>query len=164
MTNIIGSDSVTAVDVSEVQAKIELLKTKIEGAIRKVRDDRKDNRKKATYVKLSVILLSGIATVLLGLQLPNLTLPFKNIAFVLTALVTVLNALEPFFNFRALWVEHEIALWKFYRLKDKTELYLAGNRIENISIEKVNSFQVEYESIWNDLSQSWINYRKQEKS
>jgi hypothetical protein len=88
----------------------------------------------------------------------------KDVAFVLTALVTVLNALEPFFNFRALWVEHEAALWKLRRLRNKLEYYTAGKKFENMSIAIINDFQSEYQTIWDDLSQSWINYRKQDKS
>jgi len=82
----------------------------------------------------------------------------------LTALITLLSALEPFFNFRALWVEHEIALWKFYRLRDKIDFYLAGNKPEKMSMEEIISFHAEFQTIWNDLSQSRFNYRKQEKS
>lgn len=151
-------------DNSKITAKIELVQSKINDAIKKVRATRQDNRRKASYIKLAATFCSGGATVLLGLKIPNLEPQLKDIAFVLTALITLLSALEPFFNFRALWIEHEVALWKFHRLKDKIEYWLAGNNHESMNMEDIDSFQNEFQTIWDDLSQSWINYRKQEKS
>jgi hypothetical protein len=95
--------------------------------------------------KLTVTACSAFATIFLGLKLPNLESQFKDAAFVLTALVTLLNALEPFFNYRALWVEHETALWKFYRLRDKIEYYMAGRSPELVEAEDLNNLHVEYQ-------------------
>ncbi|HEY9626636.1 MAG TPA: SLATT domain-containing protein [Coleofasciculaceae cyanobacterium] len=164
MTLNVENELESQANVTEIKAKVEYLRVKIEDAIRRVRISRKNNQTKASYIKVFIILLSGTATVLLGLQISGLQTQFKDIAFVLTALVTVLNALEPFFNFRALWIEHETALWKLYRLRNKIEYYTAGNEAENMSIEKIDGFQAEYQAVWDDLSQSWIAYRKQEKS
>lgn len=146
------------------QEKVDYLKTKVEDALQRAQNNRRANRRKASAIKIIITLLSGSATVLLGLQIPNLEPFFRDIAFVFTALVTVFTALEPFFNYRALWVEHEIALWKFYRLHDKIEYYLAGTLPEQMNTDKINGFYNEYQSIWDDLSKSWIGYRKQEKT
>jgi len=164
MTGNITSNSEIKADSSAITAKIELLQAKVDDAIKKVRGNRRDNRRKASLIKLTATFCSATATILLGLKVPNLESQFKDIAFVLIALITLLSALEPFFNFRALWVEHEIALWKFRRLRDKIEFYLAGNKPEKMSVDEINSFHAEFQTIWDDLSQSWINYRKQEKS
>ncbi|PSB27071.1 SLATT domain-containing protein [Stenomitos frigidus] len=164
MTSNIASNSEMKSDSSVITAKIELLQAKVDDAIKKVRGNRRDNRRKASLIKLTATFCSATATILLGLKVPNLESQLKDIAFVLTALITLLSALEPFFNFRALWVEHEIALWKFHRLRDKIEFYLAGNKPEKMSIDEINGFHAEFQIIWDDLSQSWINYRKQEKS
>jgi hypothetical protein len=144
--------------------KIDFLKKRIDDSLVRAKDNRQINRRKASYIKVVVTLFSATATILLGLQIANLDSLFKSIAFILTALVTTLSALEPFFNFRSLWVEHEIALWKFYRLRDKLEFYLAGISPEEANMDKINSFYNEFQSIWNDLSTSWVSYRKQDKS
>jgi hypothetical protein len=164
MTSNIKNEFEGKSEADELQVKIEYLQAKLEDAIKRVRSSRKNNQTKASLIKVSVVFFSGVATVLLGLQASNLQAQLKDVAFVLTALVTVLNALEPFFNFRSLWVEHEVALWKLRRLRNKLEYYTAGKKVENMSIEIINDFQTEYQSIWDDLSQSWINYRKQDKS
>jgi|GEM_PF-2750520 len=146
------------------QAKVALLQEKIDAALKKTRINMRENRKRASFIKLSVTTCSALATIFLGLKLPNLESQLKDAAFVLTALVTLLNALEPFFNYRALWVEHETALWKFHRLRDKIEYYMAGRSPDLVEADDLNNFHAEYQATWDDLSQSWINYRKQEKS
>jgi hypothetical protein len=148
----------------EIKAKIELIKLKVKNALEHVKYNRHHNRKKASFIKLTTTFCAAAATVLLGVESTGWEDIFKDIAIGLTATVTLLSALEPFFNFRALWVEHEVALWKFYRLDDKLEFYIAGNNSDTVDINTVNSFYVEYQSIWDELSQSWINYRKQENS
>jgi hypothetical protein len=156
--------SVVISNKSSNAGKIDLLKKKIDESITRVRENRRSNRRKASYIKVIITLFSATATILLGLQIQSLDSLFKSVAFVLTALVTTLSALEPFFNFRSLWVQHEAALWKFYRLRDKLEFYLAGITPEEASTEKINGFYNEFQSIWNELSTSWLNYRKQDKS
>lgn len=131
-----------------------LLQEKIDAALKKTRINMRENRKRASLIKLTVTACSAFATILLELKLPNLESQFKDAAFVLTALVTLLNALEPFFNYRALWVEHETALWKFHRLRDKIEYYMAGRSPELVEAEDLNS--AEYQAIWDNLSQSWV--------
>ncbi|MFM7235725.1 MAG: SLATT domain-containing protein [Cyanobium sp.] len=104
---------------SECIRKVELLQSYLEESIKDIRRKRKMNRQRATFIKLLILCLSGGATVLLGLDIGmNAQLPMKNLAFAFTASVTVLNALEPFFNYRALWVEHERANASLYQLKD----------------------------------------------
>jgi hypothetical protein len=109
---------------------------------------------------VTTIALSGLATILLGLQIVGFEKYFKEIAFVLGALVTLLNALEPFFNFRALWVEHERAQANFHRLKDKISFYLVGADAEKLSLEKLEDIHDEYQKIWIRLSSAWIEYRR----
>ena len=144
--------------------KIEFLKKRIDDSLTRAQNNRRNNQRKASFIKITVTLFSATATVLLGLQIQNLDSLFKSVAFILTALVTTLSALEPFFNFRALWVEHETALWKFHILRDKLEFYLAGITPEEANPDKINGFHNEYLSIWNELNKSWISHRKQDKS
>jgi hypothetical protein len=163
MVNAVG-DAENRNDKTALQSKVALLQEKIDAALKKTRINMRENRKRASLIKLTVTACSAFATIFLGLKLPNLESQFKDAAFVLTALVTLLNALEPFFNYRALWVEHETALWKFHRLRDKIEYHIAGRSPELVEAEDLNNFHAEYQAIWDDLSQSWINYRKQENS
>lgn len=87
-------------------------------------------------------------------------LPLKNLAFAFTAIVTVLNALEPFFNYRALWVEHERANASLYQLKDRLNFYVTGKEKTGLDISELEEFYAQYEQIWETLNQAWISQRQ----
>ena len=82
------------------------------------------------------------------------------VAFTLGAIVTVLNALEPFFNFRSLWVEHEEAVYRLYRLQDDFTFYLKGKQPKDLSQEKLEEFNQKYGQIWVDVSRRWLALRR----
>jgi len=157
-----GTSSITPVsnDTSELQAKAGWLKKRLEIAIDNVGQKRTRNQRRASFIKILMITFSSVATILLGLQMSGFEPIFGNIAFVLTSTVTFLTAIEPFFNYRALWVEHEQAKWKFYRLKDELDFYLEGTKPENMSQDKLEDLHQRYQDIWNRLSSSWIDHRQ----
>lgn len=145
-----------------VLEKAEWLKKNIHDSIEHVRNNRRLNQRRASTIKITSILLSGVVTILLGLQFVGFEKYFKDIAFTFGAIVTLINALEPFFNFRALWVEHELALANLYGLKDELEFYLAGTSPQNINTDTLFEFHKKYREIWVSLSTAWIRYRRGE--
>jgi uncharacterized membrane protein len=142
------------------QQKAAWLARKIKESIEDTRRNKKRNQNRASYIKIAIIFLSSAVTVLLGLQILGMEKSFKDIAFTLGAIVTLLNALEPFFNFRNLWIEHEVALASFHRLEDKLEFYMTGNDPSKLSLEEIESFHDEYQAIWRNFGKAWISYRK----
>ena len=81
---------------------------------------RRQNRWWASCIRIAAIVSSGGATLLLGLQIADHEAILNNGALFLVVLVTMLNAFEPYFNFRALWVEHELAIARFHRINKFT--------------------------------------------
>ena len=159
MTEKSSSDSNSST-VTAAQAKAGFLNKKIQAAMEDLRKNRRLNQRRASYIKVATILFSSVVTVLLGLQVTGFEKYFKDTAFTLGALVTLLNAVEPFFNYRALWVEHEAALANMYRLKDDVGFYLEGTPPSELSIERLEQFLQRYKEIWGTLNQNYIRYRK----
>jgi hypothetical protein len=89
---------------------------------------------------------------------------FKNIAFVFSASVTLLTALEPFFNFRSFWVEHEVAQGRFLGLRADLDFYLAGSDAKHRDETKLAGFHQTYQKIWDDLNTVWAENRRREKT
>jgi len=146
--------------VGETRHKVDLLQRFIKSSIDDVGRKRKVNQGRATIVKVLILCMSGGATVLLGLNLgPSTEVPLKNVAFALSSLVTVLNALEPFFNYRALWVEHERANAAFFQVKDRLEFYVTGRADSDLEMSQIDRFYGEYESAWSTLNQAWSQQR-----
>jgi predicted flap endonuclease-1-like 5' DNA nuclease len=158
-----GDEETTGTLQSSVtQEKANFLKNAIQESIVHINNKKRQNRRRASYIKVTTILLTSVATVLLGLQVTGLEKTFKDIAFAMGAVVTLLNALEPFFNFRALWIEHEVALADLHRLQDEFDFYLAGMEPKELKLEELKGFNKRFGEIWGNLNQAWIGYRKSE--
>jgi hypothetical protein len=106
--------------------KANWLNQRLDEAIARASAIKHTNRRRAGAIKIATMTFSSAITVLLGLDMAGLGSFFNPLALVLGGLVTLLNALDPFFNFRALWVEHEAALARFQHIKDQLGFLLAG--------------------------------------
>lgn len=142
------------------QAKTKWLQERIAFCIDYVGNHRRHNQRNATLVKIAAIVFAGAATILLGLKTPGLEGAFKDAAFVLTALTTTLASIEPFFNYRALWVEHERAKYRFHRLQDQLTFEVVGSDSSGLSIERLEWFHSKYQEIWVELSETWLSQRQ----
>lgn len=154
----LGSESAKV----EVRQKADYLLHQLDVSFKDLHKHRKDNRRNASVVKFATLLFSTIATVLLGIHFVGYEVSFKNVAFVFSALVTLLNALEPFYNFRSLWVEHELAIARLYRLKNDIDFYLIGKDDNEIEIDALQLFLNRYEDVWNSLNDNYIKFRRSE--
>jgi hypothetical protein len=109
-------------------------------------------------IKLLSLAISASATIILGLQ--DLTL-WAGLGFALVALVTVINAVEPFFNWRSRWVLAEEAQYRFYRVKDDLDYLVATRPKEQLQIEDLNEFYKRYQENWSKFSEEWLQNRRQ---
>ena len=155
MSDAVGSQA------TELQEKAEWLKAKVELSLEKVRQKRSRNKKRSSAVRFLALTLSAGATILLGLNISGFEASFKSVAFTFTALVTLISAVEPFFSFRALWLEHEEAIARLHRLQDGLSFYLSGKGPGDLSMEVLNDFKDQYQNIWEDLSNAWIRERRE---
>jgi len=141
------------------------------------------NKKRASFIKLATLIFSTTATILLGLKGLRAEDTFKNIAFMFSAAVTLLTALEPYFNFRSFWVEHEIAQSRFLGLRADLNFYMADiestdrdeeleksekiSRLEKLhqeKLKKLDELHLEYQKIWSELNNIWAENRRREKT
>ena len=162
-SNLSGTDRTldSTASKTDLREKIELLSEFVKSSIADVSKKRKLNQRRATAIKVMILCTSGGATILLGLNLDQtMEISVKNIAFTLTSLVTLLNALEPFFNYRALWVEHERANAAFFHLKDRMQFYSSGRTESTLEADQIEKFYTEYEQIWASLNQAWTTQRQ----
>lgn len=148
-------------DTDEIAAKAKKLEEWLKASIEYVDKKTRENKSRATTVRMATLSLSGLATLFLGLKLGG---GFQEIAvsvaFALTAIVTFLNALEPFFNFRALWVEHESAEAKFKKLYDDFRFYREGKKPEAMESAAIEQFYARYAEAWAELNEAWSRERK----
>src|SRR3954466_8440269 len=120
-------------------------------------DSRKDKfRRNASRIKLASLILAALSTVVLGIE----AIPARSsIALPLVASVTVLSALETFFNWRSRWVLMEEAQYRLNRLRDEIDYYLTVTQSEMVEREVIDRFFADQQLIWSDVSRRWIEFR-----
>ncbi|UNZ18645.1 SLATT domain-containing protein [Streptomyces sp. 891-h] len=112
----------------------------------------------ASVVKVAMLALSAASTVILGLQNLN---AWAGTAMACVALVTLLGAIEPFFNWRSRWVLMEEAQYRFQRLADDLEYRIASTAADELTFDQLNEIFGRYQAIWDDLSRTWLEHRRE---
>ena len=84
-----------------------------------------------------------ISTIILGLQTLN---AWTGAAFAFVAVVTTVNALEPFFAWRDRWVLMEETQYRFYRLRDELTYYIAATKPDHLDWSKLREVFDEHQS------------------
>lgn len=114
-------------------------------------------RQSSTVVKSLGLGMSAVSTIILGLQNLNF---WTGIGFVLVALLTVVNTLEPFFAWRSRWVLMEETQSRFYTLRDNLSFYLASTPVDQLDPARITAAFDEYQRIWGTLGERWLEYRR----
>ncbi|MGW2377585.1 MULTISPECIES: SLATT domain-containing protein [Kitasatospora] len=112
-------------------------------------------RRRASVIKMLTLALSAASTILLGLH------RWTDLAFASVALVTALAAAEPFFNWRSRWVLMEEAQYRFRRLADDLEYLVASTPADDLARPGLDAVFDRYQAVWEDLSRSWLEQRRE---
>ena len=76
------------------------------------------------------------------------------------ALITVVNAVEPFFNWRSRWVLAEEAQHGFYRLQEDLEYLIATCPPQDLKYEDLTKLYERYQNTWNRFGEKWLEQRQ----
>jgi len=115
---------------------------------------RDKHKYRALYLKLATAALAALATVLLGWQgAPALATPFKNLALVANALITVFAAYEAFFEPRKLWVRETAVLNALKDVQRDLDVELAGG---DLPAERLHSYQERVNGTLQASMDAWL--------
>jgi hypothetical protein len=119
------------------------------------------NRGRARLIYVMTVVLSTIATILLGVQVDVATgTEFKRYAFIIGAIVTLLNALDPFFNYRSSWTAYDQALADFYRIRTLLEYDLTGTNAAQLDPVKLDQYRDAHQAVWDRVQKIWRESRR----
>jgi len=114
-------------------------------------------RGRASAAKIALLALAAASTIVLGIPaIPNRTA----IALPMVALVTLVSALEPFFNWRSRWILMEETQYRLNRIRDEMDYYLVTTPAGDLDLDQLRRFFADQQDIWRDVSQRWIEFRK----
>ncbi|MFE0462997.1 DUF4231 domain-containing protein [Kitasatospora sp. NPDC058965] len=121
------------------------------------RTRKKRFRLASSALRLLTLTLSAASTVILGLQ--NLSF-WAGLAFALVAVVTLLGAVESFFNWRSRWILLEETQYRFRRLADDLEYLVASTPADALTHAQLKPLFDEYQAVWAQLGERWLAERR----
>jgi len=123
---------------------------------------RKKNKRWASALYVVTVILSSAVTILLGIQfkVPGVEGNLKQIAFVIGAIVTLLNAFDPFFNYRGSWAAYDEALSEFYRLRTELEFYVSGVDNATLAPDKLDKLRDDHQAAWDRVQKAYRQSRR----
>ena len=150
-------DNINNVQIQpELQFLIESIKSRKKG----IENRRIYYRKFSFFVYISTAVLAALSTILSGLKIPNeFWLEATRIAImIVTTFITLINAYSAFYNPKKLWIANNDSLNQFSKLEFDIEY--AIKKSTKISTEEIDAFRIEYQTILDDLNNTWTNSRK----
>lgn len=143
------------------QVKLDLLFKDIDHTIHIFEKRRERHKNKAIILKLSSIIGSALVTVLLGLNSIQNNI-ITDITLLLSALITIFNGIEGFYNHRSLWVKDVKTLTSLRELKRDLEFYIAGESEEQISVKALTRYKDRLQDICYDDVKTWSKIKAEQ--
>ena len=147
--------------MSVVSEKLEFLKQEIAARLIHMDSSRLFYRKMAFRMYFGAAVLGAVTTVLLGLNIEGIREVLRISALIITATVTVINAYMAFFNHKDLWLAYNLAQNRFKTLQFEIDFTEKGGG--ELTMDQVLHFQAAYQSIIDELNNTWVKSRTPEK-
>jgi len=120
----------------------------------------KNDKRRAFWIKMAVTTFGAAVTVLLGLQgikAESLNM-VKNIALILSALVTLFGAWDAFFSHREMWLKYVNTSNQLKGIRAELK-YLMSEGTENIKEEDIERLFVRNKAVLDELNLEYIRVR-----
>jgi hypothetical protein len=143
-----------------VEERVAFLQAELDRQHQRFTRRRRRDKRKSFALQMATVALSATITVLLGLRVAaGLQRTLANLALGLGALVTVLAAMEAFFNHRGLWVARTVTVRRLEELGRQVDYQLAGLADGEVQPEVVAGLLARLELIVADDQQAWLRLR-----
>src|ERR1039458_8340694 len=114
-------------------------------------------RRSASAIRMLSLMLAVGSTIILGLQHLNF---WTGLAFSLVAVGTLVNAVEPFFNWRSRWILMRDTLYGVLRTRHQLDYQLLKTPSADVALDDLDPFFERLQEVWTDTSERWLAYRR----
>jgi hypothetical protein len=114
-------------------------------------------RRSASAIRMLSLILAVASTIILGLQHLNF---WTGLAFSLVAVGTLVNAVEPFFNWRSRWILMEEAQYRLQRIRDELDYHLLKTPSADVALDELDPVFQRLQGVWTETSERWLAYRR----
>jgi len=144
----------------DVMAKLEYLESEIVDLQARNARKRAQDKREAMRFRLATVVFSGTITILLGLQVADqVSQILSNVALGLGALITVVSAVDAFYDYRGLWIRRTVLLARLSDLKTSLDFYKSGREEDEIDEEVVDGFLSTFQDIRAEDLRAWLQMR-----
>src|SRR5271156_5332220 len=147
------------------QPKVDFFLTELERHINSFDKGKGYYRDRAFVSKMMTTALGGLTTILLGLDFgttiaANYSFLVKDVALMLTALVTSISAWDAFFEPQRLWLRYNSALTSFYGIKSRLQ-YRLSDGPDALSEKELDGLYDQMTTVLEAVNKDWQNIRSQ---
>jgi hypothetical protein len=147
----------------DVANRVAFLRAELDREQQRFARRRRRDKRKAFALQMATVTLSATITVLLGLRVDaGVQRALANVALALGALVTVLAAMEAFFNHRGLWISRTVTVRRLEELRRQVNYRLAVLGDGEVDPEVVDDLLARLDQIVMDDQQAWLRLRSVE--
>ncbi|ESA38559.1 hypothetical protein N836_31980 [Leptolyngbya sp. Heron Island J] len=144
-----------------VSERLKFFQDELDTQIQRNAKKRKEEKSKAFRLKITAVAFAAAITVLLGLNTnESQTKLFKNMALILGASITLLNAVDAFYDYRGLWIRRTVTLSRLLYLKRISEFYIRGREECEINEQKLAIFMEDLNEILQEDLNAWLKMRE----
>jgi len=138
------------------KTEVDFLEEEIAVNINILKKKSKINKQKTRLVNSLSILLGASVTLILGFDVDSEHIQNqKNIALVLSSLLTIINSWGAFTSYKKLWIRQKNTLLELYQIQNE----LKYKKSKNTNPEVDDIFE-KYQLIWKNNSDEWKNITK----
>lgn len=144
----------------KIDEKIVYFEGELNGIIEIFSKKRLRDKKKAFTLKILSVVFAASITILLGIRIDERMNAFlQNVALTLGAVISVLNAVEAFYDHRSLWVNSTVTYSRLLELKRDLKLFSTGSEPADLDIKTFNRLTNRLDEILGDDLNSWLKLR-----
>jgi hypothetical protein len=145
----------------DVKAKLDWLNHELDERINSFAKKRVRDKNVAFGLKILAVCFAATITILLGLKVQDdYARIFQGIALVLSAIITVMNAIEAFYDHRSLWIQRTITLSRLYSLRADLRFTMEGLQDSELDITILRNYMNRYETILEEDMLKWLKMRE----
>jgi hypothetical protein len=145
--------------MTDADARFNHLKKELRDRIHTTDKKKRKEKRIAFWLRVTTVAFSGTITVLLGFKVGQPAARYlSNGALILSATVTVLTAVDAFYNYRSLYIHRTILITKLEGLVRRLD-YLAAGRDPGITREQMDCLLKEMDQVLAEDLQAWRRLR-----
>lgn len=143
------------------EEKLKFFESELDSRIKDVSQKRKRDKTKAFSLKIFAVIFAAAITMLLGLKVDDTTgLILQNLALMLGAIITILNAVEAFYDHRSLWIRRTVTLASLYDLRRDLSILAIEFKQGEFNSGALNKLMNRYDRILANDLKAWLKMRE----